>query len=251
MATASIKLDDTEKAVDKGLCKSEVFYKDLNIDPASKWFYLQREGDIDIPLLPDDYIVIHGDEVLVSGDINTDIGENPAIRNEIHFALNGKKVESGLKHAKIDSKEICEMDKELENVKLFVDVRGDVDDVVHIGIRLVVQEADSYFTIPSGDDDAVDVEQCSKHGRRPPKGQKYYKIKVDRDKYKVKQVAMTGSEILELAGKTIADWTLNQKLHGGRRKPIEPEESVDFSEPGIERFETVKKQAQQGCSGEF
>ena len=250
MTTVSIKLDNTEKKVNKGLCKSEVFYKDLDIDSASRWLYLQREGDIDIPLLPDDYIVIHGNEVIISGDINTDIGENPAIRNEIHFSLNGKKTECGLKHAKIDSKEICAMDKELESAKLFVDVSGDVDDVVQAGITVVVQEADSYFTIPSGDDDAVDVEQCSKHDRRPPKGQKHYKIKVDGEKYKVGQATMTGTAILALVGKTLAEWTINQKLHGGRRKPIQPDESIDLSEPGIERFETVMKQAQQG-SNEF
>ena len=138
------------------------------------------------------------------------------------------------------------MDKELASAKLFVDVSGAVDDFVKIGITLVIQEADCYFTIPSSDEDLVDIEECSKSGHKPPKGQKAYRIRIDKKKYRVEQQQMTGNEILELADKSSKGWTLNQKLQGGRRVLIEAEAKVDFSKPGVERFETVPKQAQQG-----
>ena len=80
-------------------------------------------------------------------------------------------------------------------------------------------------------------------------GQAKYEIRVD-DKYvTVERGTLTGREILALVRKDYTEWTLNQKLRGGRRKPIEPDQEVDITRPEIERFETVKKQAQQGTFG--
>ena len=148
--------------------------------------------------------------------------------------------------AKITGRELREWDKELPVSKLFVDLKSQADAFIADDWKLVIQDADCYFTIPASEDDAIDLEECSKSQRKPPKGQKFYKIKIDSDKYKVEQQEMSGKEILALLGKSYDEWSLNQKLHGGRRKAIEPEENVDFVQPGIERFETVKLEAQQG-----
>ena len=137
------------------------------------------------------------------------------------------------------------MDKGLESSRLFVDLEGKVDVFIQDKLNLVVQGTDSYFTIPSGDDDLVDLEKCAKSGRKPPKGQ-HYRIKIDDDKYRVEQQELTGEEILMLAGKGYSEWSLNQKLRGGRRMPIKKDKIIDFSKEGVERFETVMIQAQQG-----
>ena len=71
-------------------------------------------------------------------------------------------------------------------------------------------------------------------------------IKIDGDEYKVTEKVMTGEDILGLAGKSYDEWSMNRKLKGGRRVPVTKDQLVDLSEPGVERFETVKKQAQQG-----
>ena len=68
---------------------------------------------------------------------------------------------------------------------------------------------------------------------------------------KSKRKKMKGTEILRLVGKTYNEWSLNQKFCGGRRMSIKPEDSVDFTQKGIERFETVPKQAQQGTQNNF
>lgn len=247
MSNRTITLNSTETRVGSGLAKATDFYEKLGINPNTKWLYLKREDDIDIPLLPEDYLVIHGGENIVVGGINPSIGENPPVRQAIRPEFNGKKLEQGLGNAKISGRALQDLDTEVQPNKLFVDLKGRVDAFVKSSFMLVAQDADSYFTIPE-DDGAVDLEKCSRVNRKPPKGQNKYKIKIDGEKYTVTKQVVTGEEILAQVKKGYDEWTLNQKLHGGRRKPIEKEESVDLAQPGIERFETVRRQAQQGWS---
>lgn len=245
MSNLTIILNGTETSMEAGLVKATDFYEKLAIDPNAKWLYLERRGDIDIPLLPEDYLVIHGGENIVVGDIDLNIGENPPVRQAIHPEFNGKKLEQGLGNAKISGRALQDLDTEVRPNKLFVDLTGQVDAFVGSNFTLVVQNTDSYFTIP-GDDDVIDLEECSHANRKPPKGQGKYKIKIDGEKYTVVRQVLTGEEILAQVEKGYDEWTLNQKLRGGRRKPIEKESTVDLAQPGIERFETVRKQAQQG-----
>lgn len=246
MSKVTIKLCKSEKDVESGLTQVCVYYENAGVDPDKKCLYLNKDKDIDIPLLPDDYIIIHGGEKIFAGDANADIGENPNVRNPVCFQLNGKRLETGFKQAKVTGRELRKLDDELDASKLFADLSGRVDAFIKDDWVLVLQEKDCYITIPAGDDDAIDLEECARANRKPPKGQKHYKIRVDGEQYQVDKVALTGLAILALVGKTFADWTLNRKFHGGRRKSIEKDEKVDFSDPDVERFETVRKQAQQG-----
>ncbi len=247
MSKIEIKLNGKTIEQEKGLIKLERLYEILDVMPDKECLYLDKPNDIDIPLLSEDYIVIHGGEAIFSDSISSDIESNPFVRKPVQFIFNEQKIEQGFEHAKVSGSDISGLDQELDKPGLlYVDVSGKADDLIQEDMTLVVQDTDSYFRIPSGDDDSIDLEECSKHRRRPPKGQKAYKIRIDKEKYKVEEQKMSGNKILELAGKNSEEWTLNQKLHGGRRVPIEMEAVIDFSEPGIERFETVMKQAQQG-----
>ena len=165
--------------------------------------------------------------------------------NKIIVSLNGEEteVESGPVKA-VDLYEKLEISP--DNERLYLGRDDDIDVLLLPDDDVIVRASDSYFTIPAGDDDAIDLEICARADRRPPKGQKQYKIKIDGDKYTVGSQKITGTEILAQAGKNYEDWTLNQKLRGGRRKLIEEDEEVDLALPGLERFETVSKQAQQG-----
>lgn len=88
-----------------------------------------------------------------------------------------------------------------------------------------------------------------KPGSDAPDGQAKYQIRIDSKDVTVERGTLTGREILTLVRKDPAEWALNQKLRGGRRKPVEPDQEVDITRPEIERFETVGKQAQQGKPG--
>ena len=248
MQTSIIHLIDQNANIESGLIKATSLYEKTDIDPSKQWLYLSKDKDIDIPLLPDDYIIIHGGEKILVDDANVDIGENPLVRNPVCPQLNGKRLEASIKTAKLSGLELRKLDTELNASTLFADLSSKVDVLVQDDWVLVIQERDCYLTIPANDDVAIDLEECARHDRKPPKGQQYYKIKIDGDKYKVGKPALTGREILGLVEKDYLEWTLNQKFRGGRRKPVEEEQEVDFSQLGIERFETVKKQAQQGIN---
>ncbi len=92
----------------------------------------------------------------------------------------------------------------------------------------------------------ADLEQLAKAGKKPPKARKY-RIRVDDRHFVVTEPSLTGRAILILAGKTPAEgYILTQKLRGGKLHTIELDEVVDFTTPGIERFNTLPRQVQEG-----
>lgn len=93
--------------------------------------------------------------------------------------------------------------------------------------------------------EVVDLEEYACADKPIPKRVKYYLIKVDKDKIRV-QSPITTSEILIAADLEPSDYHLQQKLRGGQRKKLEPEQVVDLRAPGVERFESVPKEA---CNG--
>lgn len=246
MSSTKIKLNGNEIETESGLVKVEFLYAAAGIKPDSQWLYLNKEKDIDVPLLPNEYIIIHGEENIFSGDVSPDIGENPNVRIPVCPQFNGGRLELSAGKAKISGGELRKYDTALSKSKLFVDLSGQVDVFIEDEFVLVIQSSDCYFTAPIDSNEDIDLEECAKADRKPPKGQKAYKIKVDREKLRVDKHIIEGREILALVNKIPDGWRLDQKLRGGRRKRIESDEMVDLSLPGVERFETVMKQAQQG-----
>ena len=91
----------------------------------------------------------------------------------------------------------------------------------------------------------VDLEECARHGSKPHRA-KSYRIVVDRTPHTVHRHEMTGAEILALAGKPHSDWSLTEKLPGGRRERIRPDQIVVFHHHAIERFETSPNKVRNG-----
>lgn len=92
----------------------------------------------------------------------------------------------------------------------------------------------------------ADLEQLAKAGQKPPKA-KTYRIRVDDRFFVVSKSTMTGREILVLAGKNPPEsFILTEKSKGGALRTIELDETVDFMAPGIERFNTLPRQVQEG-----
>lgn len=96
--------------------------------------------------------------------------------------------------------------------------------------------------------DIIDVEEFAKttNGGKPPKARQYV-FRVDKKKYTVDVESMTGREILLKAGKQPPEkWLLNQKFIHGQVIPIQLDQKVDFTTPGIERFTTLPKDQTDG-----
>ena len=236
----SIQIAGQEKAIQSGLISVADLYE--LADCSEERIFLSREDGIDIPLLPGEHLVIHGGERFVVG-INS-IEDNPPLRNEVRPEFNGAR-NLCLRKAKLTGKALKERDDKFPQGRLFADIKDGVDVEIADDMMIVVQDADSYFVIPPSSEDAIDLEECAKNNRRPPKGHKY-RIRIDGEKHTVESAKITRASILALVGKREDEWSLNQKLHGGKRKRIKANDPVDLSRPGIERFETVRRQAQQG-----
>lgn len=94
--------------------------------------------------------------------------------------------------------------------------------------------------------DVVDIEEYSSEHEDGAPEARIYVILVDRHRYRVEKRRITGREILALADKTPESHKLYQHFRGGRRAVIGPDQIVDLREPGIERFTTLPKDAQEG-----
>ncbi|MCY4005815.1 MAG: multiubiquitin domain-containing protein [Rhodobacteraceae bacterium] len=228
-----------------GLVRAEELYEIAGCQ--DERLFINRPDDIDIPLDPADVLVIQDGASFVTGKATTE--SNPTLRREIQLRFNGEDGPS-IAQAKITGRKLKEFDAEHPKGRLFIDISTSPDAEIADDMTVVVHEGISFFVIPADDDTKsggpIDIEGCARHGRRPPKGLEY-RIRIDREKYLVKRDRITGAQILERAGKSPEDWALNQKIRGGERRRIKPDDVVDIAKPGIERFETVRRQAQQGC----
>jgi len=100
----------------------------------------------------------------------------------------------------------------------------------------------------SKDEEIEDLEVCSREGRQPRCVRKY-RIRIDKEYFVVPVTAMTGRQLLELAGKCdISRWKIFQKLKGGAVTVIGLDQSVDFTTPGIEKFNTLPIDQTEGES---
>lgn len=242
MADVKVVIDGTERLSPTGLISVASLYEIAGLDQSG--LFWKRADGTEVPLSPAERMQIRGGEVFVSGDPVED--DNPALSEGICPEFNGSR-DVRLPHAKMSGKALKAHDGEFPDGRLFLALDGELDVEIEDDAVTVVQEEDVFWVIPRGvgDDGAVDIEACGQHGRRPPR-HRLYRIRLDREKRLVDTREISGRRILELVGKSYHEWSLNQKLHGGRRVRIAPEENVDLSKPGIERFETVRKQAQQG-----
>ena len=93
--------------------------------------------------------------------------------------------------------------------------------------------------------EVIDLEEFAKAGRTVPRCRRY-RIRIDRERFVVETPSMTGREILGLVDKTPEEFMLSQKFCGGQVKRIAPDEVVDFTAPGVERFMTLPLDPTEG-----
>ena len=94
-------------------------------------------------------------------------------------------------------------------------------------------------------DELEDLEVCCKEGRAA-RCVRRYRIRIDREPFVVNVTYMTGQQLLELAGKCdVGKWKVFQKLCG-ELKEVGPNETVDFTKPGVEKFKTLPLDQTEG-----
>lgn len=95
-------------------------------------------------------------------------------------------------------------------------------------------------------DEITVISPSDLHPGTPAVGTKAYTIKVDKEEVAFEFPVITGLQILEIVGKSAEKWHVQEKIKGGQRNRIEPDQKVDLTKPGIERFETVQKSVKNG-----
>jgi hypothetical protein len=94
-------------------------------------------------------------------------------------------------------------------------------------------------------EELIDVEEWAKAGKTPGPA-KVYRIRIDKEKKDVSSPSLTGRQILALVGKTPETHLLSQKIRGGAPEPISADQSVSFTAPGVERFQTLALDPTEG-----
>ena len=96
----------------------------------------------------------------------------------------------------------------------------------------------------------LDIEEFAK--TNPPECKKpharFYRIRIDREKKRVREEGLSGTQILALVGKTPETHTLYQKVRGGKTEVVQPSAVVSFVAPGVERFQTIPKDCTEGSA---
>lgn len=96
-------------------------------------------------------------------------------------------------------------------------------------------------------DEVIDIEIYVREQKTVPLA-RAYRIRIDKPYYVVETPKMSGRDILLLAGKKPPeDYVLRQILHGQPVK-VDLDAIVDFRAPGVEKFKTMLKTAQDGAS---
>ncbi len=93
---------------------------------------------------------------------------------------------------------------------------------------------------------AVELEVYANECKPIPKDCKLFRIRIDREKYLVQQAALTGAELLKLADKNPDQYRILFKRCNGKTVEIPLDTHFSFLDPGIERFMTQKRTAQEG-----
>jgi len=71
-------------------------------------------------------------------------------------------------------------------------------------------------------------------------------IFVDRKKHDWEEDCITGLQIKNLAGVDVASYNVWQDVPGPEDIPVEDNQKVDLTEPGVEKFFTGKKTSTEG-----
>jgi hypothetical protein len=92
---------------------------------------------------------------------------------------------------------------------------------------------------------AVNIEDLARAGKPVPPNATY-RIRIDKDNYETSSQTLNGTQILDLASKTPDKYLLYLHTRGGQTRAIGATDTVDLTEPGLERFSTMKIENSEG-----
>lgn len=149
----SIHVAGTRHDISRGLAAGAAIYNLADIDPARQHLLLELADDRDVPLRPDDYIVINGRERFSVADGPQPADENPCLRKPLSPTINEQELpaERALQQAKLTFEQLAALDPDFESGDgVFVELKDVPDAQVLPGMRVLVQDNDRFYTSPCG-----------------------------------------------------------------------------------------------------
>ena len=219
--------------------------------PCDKYqLLLDIAEEVDIPIQQSDVIVITGNEQFVIAERCNELPNNPHLRNDIPFFLNGSEFtgDRAFKRAKISTEELKLLtDDNSADIRFVLDLDGLPDQVMPDEYEIVVGHNWRLITTPvTSEGDCVDIEDCSAECDAPAPAH-YYRIRINDNKHTVDVPHLLGRELLVLAGVNNPEQhALYQQSKGGATKRVNPADKVDFTAPGVERFTTIPLDMTEG-----
>jgi hypothetical protein len=227
-----------------GLYTGEQLYRLGDISPHNYTLSLDVANEIDMPIHPNDALIIKGGErLVVSQKACNDASVNFPLHSPIPFTLNGQVYEGkkAFQKIKITTRDFKNILDE-QQLKFIVDIDGLSDVILPDDKNIVVGANWSILTITDNDCEPTDREHCDDVNLAHK-----YKIRIDDEKYTVRVPKKTGLDILLLSGKENPEqYDLYQLFKDGSTKAVALNEKVDFSCPGIERFITIPRDMTEG-----
>lgn len=153
MKTITIKIDDVSYVVHPGLIQGRQLFELAGDLAAPAQLLIDLDGEIDIPVAADDYLLVRGGEQFVIGDGVPSIEDNPCLRHPIRIKLNGQEVEhaQAFHRPKVMTDDIRRLDPNAQvSDGVVLDLRGLADEMLPPGARLILFRAEEFLTVPCG-----------------------------------------------------------------------------------------------------
>jgi Prokaryotic E2 family E len=152
MRNISVLIDRKSVEIAPGLTLGQDLINKAALTGAQQ-LLLERKGDIDILVAPQDGILLRGGEEFVISDGSPPAEDNPCVRHPVRFDFNGQNVpkEQLFQRAKATGAEIKQLDPNLKaSDQLIADLDHLADEVIADGLRMILQKQDKYITAPCG-----------------------------------------------------------------------------------------------------
>lgn len=153
MKTKSIKIDGIAHVVHPGLVQGRELFELVGGLSAPAQLLIDLDGEIDIPVIADDYLVIRGGERFVIGDGRPPIDDNPCLKHPVRIKLNGHEVEqeAAFHRPKVTIEDIRRLDPNAQpGDGVILDLRGLADEVFPPSARLILHGGEEFLTVPCG-----------------------------------------------------------------------------------------------------
>lgn len=154
MHSVHIDIAGTKLVIIPGAKRGQDLINMGNIVPPEQ-LVLEVDGDVDIPINPNDVIVVRGGERFSVGDGSPQLPDNPVMRKPIAATLNEQPLATfGSRHGKASAAELVSWAGG-GSQDIWIDLDGLADELLLPTDRVVVQPADHFISVPREEEDRL------------------------------------------------------------------------------------------------